>query len=341
MEATDHLLEIDEPENESKPVATISRSPSRCSIILIGLLLLFTGVSLGVSWNITGAKENQNRPVSEPLENQIPANDGINEPWVTETTPAEDVINIDMPFTNPKATAQTIKQYSGTGGFRMNYKWVSRSDLPDGSIINKQGPKFELSHVELPTTEVLADEKEIIAPNGRELGFSDWSFSQDLRQILLTTNRNQGWRHSFFATYWIYDVKNKATRPLAFSESDKKIPNQLGSGQVSLTVWSPIGHNIAWVRDNDLFVTIDDQEFRVTTDGSKNIINGIADWVYEEEVFSEQKATWFGPDGLTVAFVKFNDTLVQEFEIQYYAKYGENQYPNKVDLKYPKVIIVH
>lgn len=102
-------------------------------------------------------------------------------------------------------------------------------------------------------------------------------------------------------------------------------------------MWSPHGHNLAWVRDNDLFVTLEGKkEIRITNDGSKNIINGLADWVYEEEVLAEPTATWFSIDGKSVAFVKFDDTLVKDYELQYYAKYGENQYPTTIDVKYPK-----
>jgi hypothetical protein len=93
----------------------------------------------------------------------------------------------------------------------------------------------------------------------------------------------------------------------------------------------PQGHNIAWVRDNDLFVTLDGtKEIRITTDGSKNIINGIADWVYEEEVLARHEASWFSDDGKSLAFIKFNDSNVKEYELQYYSKFGENSYPTLI-----------
>lgn len=68
----------------------------------------------------------------------------------------------------------------------------------------------------------------------------------------------------------------------------------------------------AWVRDNDLFVTdvASYSEKRVTSDGSKSTINGICDWVYEEEVYMKHNAAWFSPDSSRIAYLKFNESMV-------------------------------
>ena len=88
---------------------------------------------------------------------------------------------------------------------------------------------------------------------------------------------------------------------------------------------------ICRVRDNDLFVTMGAMsEIRVTGDGSKNIINGIADWVYEEEVLAVHEATWFSDDGKNLAYLKFDDSEVKEYELQYFSKFGETSYPSLI-----------
>ncbi|KAI8850047.1 dipeptidyl peptidase IV N-terminal region-domain-containing protein [Chytridium lagenaria] len=101
--------------------------------------------------------------------------------------------------------------------------------------------------------------------------FADFKVSSDLKYLLLEADTEKGWRHSSFANYWVHDIAEKMATP----------------GKISLAVWSPIGHTVAWIRDNDVYVTIDTKnEVKITEDGSKNIINGRTDWVYEEEVLS-------------------------------------------------------
>lgn len=129
--------------------------------------------------------------------------------------------------------------------------------------------------------------------------------------------------------------------PLAKSESDKSIPGELGSGKISLAIWSPASNHIAWVRDNDLYVSsiLSNGELienRITTDGSKSIINGISDWVYEEEVLASHESMWFSPDGYRLAYLKFNETLVPEYKLQMYEN-PHASYPREVSVKYPKV----
>lgn len=161
--------------------------------------------------------------------------------------------------------------------------------------------------------------------------FSDYQFSNDETKILLTTKTKQIYRHSFTAEYYVW---NSVTEELT-ELSDK------GAQQVA--TFSPDGNRIAYVRNNNIFVK--NLKFgstsQVTTDGKKNeIINGIPDWVYEEE-FSFNKAFWWSPDSKFVAFIRFDETEVPEYTMPMYA--GENPvneanklYPGEETFKYPK-----
>uniref|UniRef100_A0A8C2H4W5 Dipeptidyl-peptidase 4 n=1 Tax=Cyprinus carpio TaxID=7962 RepID=A0A8C2H4W5_CYPCA len=100
--------------------------------------------------------------------------------------------------------------------------------------------------------------------------------------------------------------------------------------------------NMAWndmeafVWQNNVFVkeTPTSAFMQVTTDGAHNqILNGIPDWVYEEEMFSTNFALWWSPNGRFVAYAKFNDSGVHNIE---YTWYGEGQYPETVLIPYPK-----
>lgn len=165
---------------------------------------------------------------------------------------------------------------------------------------------------------------------------TEWEVSKDLKQVLITSDYTKGWRHSSFASYWIYDTTTKVNRRLNTSSSTKNIPGALVGGKIALALFSRGGESVLWVRDNDLYVTTDGQEVQITTDGSKNVMNGISDWVYEEEIVSGPQSAFFSPNGKRIAFVKYNDTLVQEYHIQFYRKYGKTAYPREIDIKYPK-----
>ncbi|KAI8593879.1 dipeptidyl peptidase IV N-terminal region-domain-containing protein [Geranomyces variabilis] len=217
---------------------------------------------------------------------------------------------------------------------RTSYNWVAGVD---GSYAVRQGSKVIIKHVELANeTTIVSSPKDT---NNNAIAFSGFFISNDLEYVLLETDYEPGWRHSFYANYWLWNVAGNKAVPLTPKPSDKYVPDEIGSGKVALVQWSPVNNHVAWVRDNDLFVTLDGrEEVRITTDGSKELINGIADWVYEEEVLGSHTALWFSPAGTHVAYLKFNESLVPQYDLQYYQKEGlaSNSYPERIRVKYPK-----
>ena len=161
--------------------------------------------------------------------------------------------------------------------------------------------------------------------------FSDYEFSEDETKILLTTNVTRIYRHSFTAEYYIWNSVTK--------ELDRLSEN----GAQMVATFSPDGDRCAYVRDNNIFIK--NLKFgstsQATTDGEKNkILNGIPDWVYEEE-FSFNKALWWSPDSKFLAFIRFDETEVPEFTMPLYAgekpHLAENKlYPGDETFKYPK-----
>uniref|UniRef100_A0A674KGR4 Fibroblast activation protein alpha n=1 Tax=Terrapene triunguis TaxID=2587831 RepID=A0A674KGR4_9SAUR len=78
----------------------------------------------------------------------------------------------------------------------------------------------------------------------------------------------------------------------------------------------------------------EDRSIKITSNGKENVIfNGIPDWVYEEEMLAVKYALWWSPNGKFIAYVEFNDTDIPVIEYSYY---GEDQYPRKVTIPYPK-----
>lgn len=139
-------------------------------------------------------------------------------------------------------------------------------------------------------------------------------------------------RNSFYTRYYIYDIATKSKTPL-YEESWQQ-----------QATFSPDGKKVAFIVDNNILVKDleTNQIIQVTTDGEINsIINGIPDWVYEEE-FSFNCAYEFSPDSKKIAYIKFNESEVREYTLQYYRMMSpsydpDNLYPINFSYKYPKV----
>jgi dipeptidyl-peptidase-4 len=120
----------------------------------------------------------------------------------------------------------------------------------------------------------------------------------------------------------VYDIKSK------------KLVKLSAGGKQSFATFSPDGTKIAFVRQNNLFmVDLNTMaERQITTDGKwNNIINGMCDWVYEEE-FSFAKAFFWSPDSRKIAFYTFDESKVPEYNMQMWGKL----YPTDYRYKYPK-----
>ncbi len=149
-----------------------------------------------------------------------------------------------------------------------------------------------------------------------------YEFSQDEQKILLSSGFEPLYRHSGVSDYYLYDVKEK---------SFTKISN---SGKQRLTTLSPDGTKVAFVRDNNLYwmdlSTL--EEHAITTDGKVNeVINGTTDWVYEEE-FAITKGFEWSPDSKKIAYMRFDESKVKEYNMQMWG----SLYPEDYKYKYPK-----
>jgi dipeptidyl-peptidase-4 len=149
-----------------------------------------------------------------------------------------------------------------------------------------------------------------------------YKFSADESQLLFSTQEEKIYRHSFKSNYIVYDIKNKSWTQLS------------NAGKQQLASFSPDGKQIAFVRQNNLFVVnlMSKIESQLTFDGEKNkIINGASDWVYEEE-FGFDKAYEWSPDSKKIAFYRFDESEVKEFGMPIYG----SLYPEYSTFKYPK-----
>ncbi len=149
-----------------------------------------------------------------------------------------------------------------------------------------------------------------------------YSFDADEKMMLLACNSNAIYRHSFTADYYLYDLSNKQI-------------TKLFDFQIQEPTFSPDGKKIAFARDNNLFVydIASKNTIQITKDGVKNaVINGICDWVYEEE-FAFVRAFDWSKDSKKIAYIRFDESQVPEVSMPVY---GESLYPQMVTFKYPK-----
>ncbi|KAI1382454.1 dipeptidyl peptidase IV N-terminal region-domain-containing protein [Hypoxylon crocopeplum] len=161
--------------------------------------------------------------------------------------------------------------------------------------------------------------------------------SPDLKKVLIATDTKSVWRHSFTGIYWIFDVETQTAEPL-----DPKDPTL----RVQLAQWSPKSDAVVYTSANNLYVRRlgDSNVVQITRDGGPEFFYGIPDWVYEEEVFGDNSATWWSGNGDFVAFLRTNETLVPEYPLQFFIERpsgeappaGEDSYPEVQQLKYPK-----
>ena len=153
--------------------------------------------------------------------------------------------------------------------------------------------------------------------------FTDYVLSADERRLLLTTDVEPIYRHSFTAEYWIYDRQDGSLRRLS------------QGGPQQQAQFSPDGSREAFVRGGNLFVAdpTAGSERQLTFDGRFNhIINGLPDWVYEEE-FSFARAFAWSPDGRKIAYLRFDESRVKQYNMN---RFAGGLYPENYTFKYPK-----
>ncbi len=154
------------------------------------------------------------------------------------------------------------------------------------------------------------------------IGLQDYELSENEDKMLCTTEMESIYRYSYHATYYVYDFKTKTMQPLS------------ENGKQRLATFSPDATKVAFMRDNNLFIKdlTTGEEKQFTNDGLYNhIINGAPDWVYEEE-FSFSQGFYWSPDSKKIAFMKFDESNVREFQMEEF----EGLYPDWYSFKYPK-----
>ncbi|XP_058799148.1 venom dipeptidyl peptidase 4-like isoform X2 [Phymastichus coffea] len=159
----------------------------------------------------------------------------------------------------------------------------------------------------------------------------DHQFSADRKYLLLAFNYQRQFRHTYLAQYKIVNLETLQETLLTSNESQG----------LQLVVWAPQGNGLVYVLQSNIYYRPQAEvaeDYQITTSGAfGTIYNGVPDWVYEEEVFSSNKAVWFSPSGTKLAFGHFDDSHTPVMNIPYYGFPGLTfQYPTAISIHYPK-----
>ena len=173
------------------------------------------------------------------------------------------------------------------------------------------------------TRQLLVSGTQLIPPGeSQAVAIDSYAFSSDNSKLLIATNRQRIWRRSSKAIYYAWDFAASVLTPVSTHP-----------GYQQYAKFSPDANRVAFVRDNNIFVTelATGEEKALTQDGSDDILNGTADWVYEEELSLADAFRW-SLDGTRIAFWRFDQSKIETF----YLIDELTTYPELEPIRYPK-----
>ena len=204
----------------------------------------------------------------------------------------------------------------GVDGFRSMKDGEHYTQVIDGSIY-----KFKINDPNDGGTVLIDNSK--LKHKEAAIEFDDYFFNDDETKILFTTKTEPIYRRSFSAIYFVYDIATGVFAPLDSEHQPQ-----------TLAEYSPDGTMVSYIYKNDLFVKQlkSGKVTKLTKGGKKNkVIYGTTDWVYEEE-FAITKGYEWSMDSKMIAYLRFDEQEVKEFNLTYY----NGLYPEQYKYKYPK-----
>jgi dipeptidyl-peptidase 4 len=207
------------------------------------------------------------------------------------------------------------------------------AQLYERMIWNKDGNRFYTNEdgaiVEYSLTDqsqnILVNTQQL-TPSGKtkSLEIKNFFFSADYKKLLIFTNSKKVWRYETRGDYWVYN----------FSDASLK---QIGAGRPASSLmfakFSPDGSKVAYVSEHNLYV--EDLSTQVvkalTRNGSRKMINGTFDWVYEEEFDCRDGFRW-SPDSHSIAYWQINDSSTRDY---YMLNTTDSVYSRVVPVEYP------
>ncbi|XP_038577657.1 inactive dipeptidyl peptidase 10-like isoform X2 [Micropterus salmoides] len=196
--------------------------------------------------------------------------------------------------------------------------WISDSELVyrnrDGHVI-----KFNFA----------LNETEVILSNSTFVAFkvAKYSLSADLKYALFAYDVKQMYRYSYTASFIIYNIYTREVWELN--------PPEVQNAVLQHAAWGRQGQQLIYIFENNIYYQSDvrSNSLRITSSGMEGVIfNGLADWLYEEEILCSHLAHWWSPDGERLAFLTINDTQVPNMVLP---QFTGSTYPKGLQYPYP------
>ncbi|XP_052386852.1 inactive dipeptidyl peptidase 10-like isoform X9 [Carassius gibelio] len=202
---------------------------------------------------------------------------------------------------------------------------------PEARWINDSEVIYRNHHGHVIRFNILTNETEIVLKNTTFDTFkaTRYSISPDMKYVLFAYNVKQVYRHSFTASYILYSIHTSR-------EVLQLDPPEVLNSKLQHAAWGVQGQQLVYIFENNIYYQSDvrSNSLRLTSSGKENVIyNGIADWLYEEEVLHTHVAHWWSPDGERLAFLVLNDSLVPNMPLP---TFTGSTYPKGKQYPYPK-----
>ncbi|XP_034559816.1 dipeptidyl aminopeptidase-like protein 6 isoform X3 [Notolabrus celidotus] len=155
-----------------------------------------------------------------------------------------------------------------------------------------------------------------------------YQVSPDMQHVLFAFEVKPNYQHSYVAKYIIYSLVTQETWPLN--------PPEVHEAALQFAGWGPRGQQLIFIFENNIYyrATVVSPAIRLVATGKEGVVfNGLADWLYEEEILQTHIAHWWSPDGLRLAYMTIDDTLVPKMEVPFFTG---APYPANLEYHYPK-----
>ena len=230
----------------------------------------------------------------------------------------------------------TIGRIFGSGEFASQpfgpARWLADGSAyttlePDAGHAGQDLVRYD---VEKGTRSVLVPSRQLVpASDSVPLEVEDYSWSPDGNMLLVFTNTQPVWRLNTRGDYWVLDRTSGKLRQLG--------GRQAKPSTLMFAKFSPDGRRVGYVRENNLYVedVATGAITPLTSDGSRTLINGTFDWVYEEELMDNYADGWrWSPDGRSVAYWQLNADRVKDYDL---INDTDSLYSRVTPVQYPKV----
>lgn len=176
-------------------------------------------------------------------------------------------------------------------------------------------------------TTVWINAEELIPEGGETpLRIADFTFSEDESNMLIFTNTSRVWRRNTKGDYWIFNLENRSLRQIGVD---------FPASSLMFAKFSPNNEFVSYVQAFNLYQeNVETGEVtQLTSDGTRDIINGTFDWAYEEE-FDCRDGFRYSPDGEMIAYWQLDASEIGTF---YMINNTDSIYPKLIPVQYPKV----